>query len=278
MKRLFLIVLALWVAVGIARAETPLGLSGAFIQGGLVQGQTVPGAQVRLDDEATAVAADGRFLLGFSRTAAPAATLEVRLPDGTVMSRSLSIAQRTYGEQRINGLPSRKVTPNDDDLRRIRDEQKIISAARAVYSATPLFDSGFVWPTSGVITGVYGTARFLNGEPRQPHYGIDIAAPAGTPVVAPAAGIVTMVHPDMFFTGKTIIVDHGRGLNSTFLHLSSIAVAEGQAVTQGELIGAVGSTGRSTGPHLDWRVNLLSARLDPELLAGPMPEAEAKAD
>ena len=123
---------------------------------------------------------------------------------------------------------------------------------------------------SGIITGVYGSRRILNGQPRAPHYGIDIAAPKGTPVIAPQDGIITMVD-DLYFTGWTIIMDHGHGLSSTFLHLDQTAVEEGQTVKRGEALGTVGSSGRSTGPHLDWRINLFEKRLDPMLVAGPMP-------
>jgi len=271
---LLLVVLLLPAA---PRAEPTLVLDGDFIQGGLVEGRTEPGAEVRLDGKDVPVAGDGRFLLGFGRTAEPVARLEVRLAGAGAVIRDLAIGQRTYAEQRIDGLPSRKVTPNAADLERIRDEQAIINRARAVRSDVPAFDSGFMWPAHGPISGVYGTARFLNGEPRQPHYGVDVAAPIGTPVVAPADGTVTMVHPDMFFTGKTIIVDRGWGLNSTFLHLSEITVAEGQKVRRGDLIGRIGATGRVTGPHLDWRINLRDLRLDPALLVGPMP-ATSKAE
>jgi len=256
-----------------ARAEPPLDLDGDFIQGGLVEGRTAPGAKVWLDGKTVPVAGDGRFLLGFGRTAPPEARLEVSLAGGGKVVRALAIAQRTYTVQRIDGLPQRKVTPNPDDLKRIRAEQAIINRARGVYSAVPAFDSGFIWPAEGPISGVYGTARFLNGEPRQPHYGVDVAAPTGSPVVAPADGTVTMAHPDMFFTGMTVIIDHGWGLNTTYLHMSAITVAEGQAVRQGDLIGRIGATGRVTGPHLDWRINLRDQRLDPALLVGPMPKA-----
>jgi len=271
----FAVLLLLFVLVlpAVSRAEPRLVLDGDFIQGGLVQGQTAPGAEVKLDGKKVPVAGDGRFLIGFGRTAAPAARLEVSHAGGGTVARDLAIEQRTYAEQRIDGLPKRKVRPNADDLKRIRDEQAIINRARGVYSAAPAFDSGFVWPAQGPISGVYGTARFLNGEPRQPHYGVDVAAPTGTPVTAPADGTVTMAHPDMFFTGMTIIVDHGRGLNSTFLHMSEISVAEGQAVRQGDMIGRIGATGRVTGPHLDWRINLRDQRLDPALLVGPMTPA-----
>ena len=134
------------------------------------------------------------------------------------------------------------------------------------------FARGFRWPLVGTVTGVYGSQRILNGEPRRPHYGIDIAAPAGTAVVAPAPGIVALAEPDLFLTGGTVMIDHGHGLTSVYLHLASLSVAEGEQVAQGDALGTVGATGRATGPHLDWRVNWFGTRLDPALLAGPMPK------
>jgi len=274
-RRLLSIAVLVMLSGPAPAADMPLALSGPLVEGGLVDGRTVPGATVTLDGAPLPINPDGRFMVGFGRTMPETVVLRVETPTGDAIRRELAIGSRTYGEQRIDGLPSRQVTPNEDDLRRIRADQAQVNAARAIYTPTARFDDGWIWPAVGIVTGVYGTARFLNGEARQPHYGIDIAAPEGTPVVAPAAGRVTLAHQDMFFTGRTIIIDHGLGVSSTFLHLSEIAVADGQEVAQGELIGRVGSTGRSTGPHLDWRVNLLDARLDPALLAGPMPVAEA---
>ena len=148
----------------------------------------------------------------------------------------------------------------------------MVKKARTIDDPRADFLSGFRWPIKGRISGVYGSQRILNGEPRRPHFGIDIAAPTGTKVGAPADGVVTMVHPDMFFSGGTMIVDHGHGLSSAFLHLSRILVEKGDRVVQGQTIAEVGSTGRSTGPHLDWRINLFDRRLDPSLLVGPMPK------
>jgi murein DD-endopeptidase MepM/ murein hydrolase activator NlpD len=142
----------------------------------------------------------------------------------------------------------------------------LVETARLLDSARTDFLDGFVWPAQGRISGVYGSQRILNGEPRRPHYGVDIAAPVGTPVRAPAAGVVTLAHPDMYYSGGTLILDHGHGLSSTFLHLSEILAREGQNVSQGEVIGRVGATGRATGAHLDWRMNLLTRRIDPALL------------
>jgi murein DD-endopeptidase MepM/ murein hydrolase activator NlpD len=136
--------------------------------------------------------------------------------------------------------------------------------------------AGFVWPAQGPISGVYGSQRFYNGEPRNPHYGVDVAVPKGTPVHAPAAGVVTLAEPDLYFSGGTVILDHGYRLSSTFLHMSEVSVQVGDELQAGDLIGAVGSTGRATGPHLDWRMNWRQQRIDPQLLAPPMPKPAPK--
>jgi len=276
-RALFSIVVLLGLWISTARADGPLDLGGHFVQGGLAFGHTAPGATVTLADQPVRVAPDGRFLLGFEREAPAEMRLIVRLPDGHGFERMLSIDQRDYDIQRIDGLPERKVSPTEKDMERIRADREIVYRTREVYRTEALFDGGFQWPAMGPISGVYGSQRILNGEPRQPHYGVDIAGPEGAPVVAPADGIVTMVHQDMFFTGKTLIIDHGLGLSSTFLHLSDILVVEGQRVARGDPIGRIGATGRATGPHLDWRINLFQARLDPAFLVPPM-AAPAGAD
>ena len=164
------------------------------------------------------------------------------------------------------------VTPSSTALLRIKAEGRAISAARAIFTPVAKFGGGFIWPTKGRISGVYGSQRILNGKPRRPHLGIDIAAPIGHPVVAAAAGTVTLANTDVYFTGGTVIINHGHGLSSVYSHLSAIHARLGQDVKQGEIIGKIGSTGRSTGPHLDWRINWFQERLDPQLLLGPMPK------
>ncbi|MFQ5972971.1 MAG: M23 family metallopeptidase, partial [Alphaproteobacteria bacterium] len=169
-------------------------------------------------------------------------------------------------------LPPRKVTPSEEDLARIRREAARIQAARARDSAEGWFLDGFRWPVRGRLTGVYGSQRILNGEPRAPHLGVDIAAPRGTPVHAAARGFVALAEADLFFTGGTVVLDHGHGVSTIYSHLDTLEVSAGVVVEQGQRLGTVGSTGRSTGPHLDWRVNWFQVRLDPVLVAGPMPE------
>ncbi len=268
---LLVLVLLLVPATGFPEAGL-VTLSGSQTQGGLMQGHTVPGARVRFTGRQVRVSEDGVFLIGFGRDEADSAILEVVLPDGRSERRVLDVAPRDYRIQRIDGLPPSQVTPSEADLERIRAEAALTREARARDEPHTDFLGGFIWPATGRVSGVYGSQRILNGEPRRPHFGVDVAAPVGTPVVAPADGLVTLTHPDMYFSGGTLIVDHGLGLSSTFIHLSRILVEEGQWVRQGEAIAEIGATGRATGPHLDWRMNLFGRRLDPQLLAGPMPE------
>ena len=251
-----------------------LRLEGDAIQGGLMVGWAEPGSIVRLDGHPLKLRDDGRLLFGFGRNAPPLAIVEVRYPDGREEARRIEITSRDYEVQKIDGLPSNMVTPSAEELERIRAENKQIAEGRGRDSDVAHFDSGYVWPLIGTVTGVYGTQRILNGEPRQPHFGIDIAAPEGVPVHAAATGVVTLVHDDMFYTGGTIMLDHGYGLTSLYSHLSAVDVAVGQLIQKGERIGAVGSSGRATGAHLDWRINLFTTRLDPALLVGPMPVAD----
>ena len=254
-------------------AESGLRLDGPRTQGGLLRGRVPAGSTVEYEGDPVRVSQDGWFLVGFGRDAPPEAELVVVHPDGRRERQVLKVKRREYDIQRIDGLPPRKVTPrSEEDLARIRAEVEMVKKARTIDDPRADFLSGFRWPIKGRISGVYGAQRILNGEPRRPHFGIDIAAPTGTKVAAPADGVVTMVHPDMFFSGGTMIVDHGHGLSSAFLHLSRMLVEEGERVTQGQSIAEVGSTGRSTGPHLDWRMNLFGRRIDPALLVGPMPK------
>jgi len=271
---LMLFVLCVLLTPGPLRAtETGLRLDGPRTQGALLRGQVPPDSVVEFDGAPVRVSPDGWFLIGFGRDAPPEAVLEVKWPDGRQERHAISVKPREYEIERIDGLPERKVTPrSEEDLARIAADVALVKEARRTDDARTDFLDGFEWPVKGRITGVYGSQRILNGEPRRPHYGIDIAAPAGTKVLAPAGGVVTLAHPDMFFSGGTLIVDHGHGLSSAFLHLSRILVERGDRVSQGQPIAEVGSSGRSTGAHLDWRINLFSRRLDAALLAGPMPE------
>ena len=269
MPNRFIVMLLLGLSFS-TQAE-PLSLDGPLVQGGLVKGQVAPGTEVVFAGEPVRVSSDGQFLIGFHRDEPAKVSLELTYPDGKVHKKNLQIKKRDYDIQRIDGLPARKVTPNEQDLTRIRAETKLIKQARKLDDDRRDYQTGFIWPTVGRISGVYGSQRILNGKPRRPHFGIDIAAPTGTPVLAPADGVITLAHPDTYFNGGIIALDHGHGLSSWFSHLSKLLVEEGQEVKRGDKIGEVGSTGRSTGPHLDWRINLFERRLDPALLVGPMP-------
>jgi murein DD-endopeptidase MepM/ murein hydrolase activator NlpD len=257
-------------------AHAGLELRGDAIQGALLQGLVPPGTRVEIDGSPVRVSDDGVFLLGFGRDHEARATLKLVFPDGRTEARTLDVKPRKYQIQRIDGLPKRKVVPKEQDLERIRNESRMIREARARDDARTDFLSGWIWPSEGRISGVYGSQRILNGKPRRPHFGVDIAAPVGTAVKAPADGIVTLAHPDMFFSGGTLIIDHGHRLSSSFLHLEKILVKPGQIVKRGDLIAEVGATGRVTGPHLDWRMNYQAHRLDPQLLVPPMPKPADK--
>lgn len=268
MRLVAALALAIWATPCVAGT---LNLEGAFTQGGLVRGKTEAGATVKLDGRAVRVAPDGSFVLGFGRDAPAAATLDVAFADGRHEHRSLAIALREYDVQRIDGLPSQQVTPDAAMEERVKREAALIAEARKKDSDLLFFEAPLRWPALGPISGVYGSQRILNGEPRAPHMGVDIAAPRGTPVMAAAAGTVTLAERDLFFTGGTIIIDHGYGLATTYQHMDRVEVTVGQHVEAGTSIGAVGATGRVTGPHLHWSLNWYEVRLDPILAAGPMP-------
>jgi murein DD-endopeptidase MepM/ murein hydrolase activator NlpD len=253
-----------------------LELDGEAVQGGLIFGTASRGARVYLDETEIMVSAEGRFVIGFGRDETGSRNLQVKEPTGGTESLNLTITLREYEIERVDGLPPQTVTPDPAAAQRIRQEQELVTTARARRGESPQYDSGFSWPANGRISGVYGSQRVLNGEPRRPHFGLDIAAPTGNPVYAPADGVITMTHPDMYFSGGTIILDHGQGLSSSFLHLSKILVEAGATVKKGDLIAEIGATGRASGPHLDWRMNWLDRRVDPQLLFdNPPPAAEA---
>jgi murein DD-endopeptidase MepM/ murein hydrolase activator NlpD len=271
----FLSVALLLAAPALAVAESlpALDLQGEMKQGALIIGMAAPGARVSLDGTALRVAEDGRFAFGFDRDQGPAARLAVAYPDGTNIERLIEVAARDWAIQRIDGLPQKYVTPPPETLARIAKERALKTAARAVRVDDSWFALPFIWPATGPITGVFGSQRIYNGEPRQPHYGVDVAAPTGTPIVAPQAGIVTLAQSDMYFEGGLVFLDHGHGVTSVMMHMSRVDVTEGQAVARGDIIGAVGATGRATGPHLHWGLFWRGAQLDPVNLVGAMPEA-----
>ncbi len=228
-------------------------------------GRAAPGDTVTVDGRSVRVSAEGLFLFGFGRDASKPVHIVARDIECAVVAK-----KRDYKITRIDGLPKRKVSPNPADIKRIRADNAAIGRTRTLNTPATDFAGGFTWPVVGRISGVYGSQRVLNGKPRAPHNGVDIAAPAGTAIAAPAPGVVVLVEDDMFLTGKSVMLDHGHGLTSVYVHMSSIAVKQGQRLNRGEIIGAVGKTGRATGNHLHWGVTLFKTHLDPVLLAGEM--------
>lgn len=256
--------------------RTEFAFEGAVTQGGAVIG-TAPGGTVelRFGDAIVPLAADGRFLIAFDRDAAPVATVTARLADGRVIRKSLIVSPRAWRLETIDA-PLRPVANSEAFMAIRKPELERIAAARAVQTGSQGWRQRFAWPSLGRISGLFGAQRIYRGQPGAYHGGIDIAAATGAPVLAPADGVVVLAAAAPFtLEGNLLILDHGAGLNSAFLHLSRIDVKEGQAVRKGQLLGAVGATGRATGPHLHWGLKWHDARIDPLLLTGPMPGAGA---
>ncbi len=250
-------------------------LTGGFAQGGLVRGQTLPGAKASLDGEPVSVSADGKFLLGFGRDHGASALLVVTLDDGSVVRRALDVADREFKIERIDGLDQSKVSGfTAEQLAKIAADKEKKSAARALRAEEPFWATEFSWPVTGRISGVFGSQRILNGEPQNMHGGVDVAAPSGTPIKAPAPGVVRLAEPDMYFEGGLVFVDHGQELESAFMHLSRIDVKPGDRIEKGQVVGAVGATGRATGPHMHWSLKWADTLVDPQLVVGEMPKAE----
>ena len=250
----------------IANAKTTI--KGDIIAGGIILVNTFPGASARLDGNDILVSDQGIFIIGFQRDPNPIQVLEIihenKLKDKII----LNVTKRTYNIQRINGIEKEKVDPPKSFLDRIYLERKSVKESRnkAILIEELFYNNGFNVPATGPISGVYGSQRILNGKAKSPHYGIDIALPEGDRVFAPMDGIVLFTHNDLYFSGGTIIIGHGQGLTTSYLHLSEISVKNNDLVKRGDLIGNVGSTGRATGPHLHWGAELNGKRLDPQYL------------
>ena len=243
-----------------------LSLTGQTIQGGLIFGWATPGARILLNNQSIPQAKSGDFLLGFSYNARASAQLVVTFVDGSIEKRSFLIQQRDYDIQRIDQLPKRKVTPSTTELVLIKSERKLMTKANLRTVKEPFFIEGFTRPILGRISGIFGSQRILNGKRRRPHFGVDIAVPEGSAVKATSSGVVIFTHEGMFFNGKTVVISHGLGLRSTYIHMSTILVKPNMRVSRGDIIGKVGKTGRATGPHLHWAIHLNATPLDPELL------------
>ncbi|CAA0091907.1 Murein DD-endopeptidase MepM [BD1-7 clade bacterium] len=252
-------------------------LDGDETQGGMMLGKAPLTAKVWVNDVLVLQDPSGRFVFGFGRDEPGSAHIKVVFEDGSAWQRVIEVKPRDYNIQYVNGIDkaiaSKEKPP--EVWARIREEVAQVKAARKQVFHLQHYAGTFDWPLKGPITGVFGSQRVYNGEPGRPHYGLDIAAPVGTPVVAPAAGVVTLAHPDMYYSGGTLIIDHGFGISSSFLHLSEVLVEVGDTIDQGQLIAKVGAGGRSTGPHLDWRMNWFKKRLDPQLLLPPQAETSA---
>ena len=259
------------ISVSSAVTDPLIKWRGSWQQGSLLLGQVEPGTTLSHQGEIIKTTVDGQFLFGLGRNAPAISTFVVTDVAGVTTEAEFKVAPRSYNIQKVDGVPQRTVEPPAGQLQRIRSDSALVIQARRLVSDKTDFLSGFIKPLEGPITGVYGSQRFYNGVPKSPHYGLDYAAPTGTIVKAPAAGIVRMAHDDLFYSGGTLIIDHGHGLSSSFLHLSEILVEEGKRVQSGEPIARVGSTGRATGAHLDWRMNWLNQRVDPALVLESFP-------
>tara|TARA_B100001093_G_scaffold507432_1_gene567996 strand:+ start:663 stop:1463 length:801 start_codon:yes stop_codon:yes gene_type:complete len=241
-------------------------LKGKFEQGSFILGKTEPGSMVEIDNRKVRVTDDGYFAFGLGRDRKNDVIIKIRKEENleTIQKK---IFRRDYKIQRIDGLPSKQVTPPPEVYERIKKDNILIGKARSIDTAYDFFKNKFIYPIDKyIITGVYGSQRILNGKPRRPHYGIDFHAPEGTPVKAMMDGEVTLAVNDMYFTGGTIIFDHGHGISTLYMHMKDINVKEGQNIKQGQIVGTLGQSGRATGPHLDIRLNWFDVKLDPNTI------------
>jgi len=257
MKKILLVIAILFTSNCFA-----IEFNGKFIQGHFIIGKTEPKSKIIIDKKVIKVSRDGFFVFGIDRDR-KFDVLITKINKGKKEKIIKKVFKRKYKIQRIDGLPENKVTPPEEVYKRIKKENNAIGEARAINSDLIFFKNKFIMPVEGIITGVYGSQRILNGKPRWPHYGIDIAADRGTMILSSGTGIVTMAEDDLYYTGGTIIMDHGHGISTIYSHLENVLVSVGDQINQGDVIGSVGSTGRSTGPHLDFRINWFQTRLDP---------------
>lgn len=246
-----------------------LEIKNEWQQGDIIIGKVDAGEQVEFAGRKLLLTKQGQFVLGVGRDHGATATL-ITYKNNIATEHYYKVKSREYNIQRVEGVPQATVEPSPEQTARSQKEAALVAQARTANLAHDFFTEHFQWPVIGPISGVYGSQRVYNGTPKAPHYGVDIAKPVGTPVVAPAGGVVTLVHSDMFFSGGTLIVDHGHGLSSTFIHLSKILAKQGDLVKQGQEIAWVGQTGRASGPHLHWAMNWFDTRVDPQLIVGSM--------
>lgn len=263
-------VFSLVLLLFISRCDAALlEIKGEWQQGAVIIGRVAKDTQVEFKQRKLQLTPEGEFVIGLGRDAPATATITT-INKGNIEKHNFAVKQRTYEIQRVEGVPQATVEPNPEQETRIKREAALVAAARTADLPLNFFTQRFQWPLVGPISGVYGSQRVYNGIPKTPHFGLDIAMPVGTTVKAPASGMVTLVHPDMFLSGGTLIIDHGHGLSSTFIHLSKILVKEGDKISQGQVIALVGQTGRASGPHLHWAMNWFDERVDPQVMVKPL--------
>ena len=263
-KNTVFFIIFVFISVLINLKAFAIEFSGKFIQGHFIIGKTKPETKVWVDKKKVRVTNDGHFVFGIGRDRKYDLVIILEKKDEKKQKIVKKVQKREYRIQRIDGLPEKKVTPPKEVYERIKKENKLIAEARAVDSNLTFFKNRFIVPLkNSIITGVYGSQRILNGKPKWPHYGLDFAAKEGTKIKAMLDGTVTMAESDLFYTGGTLIFDHGHGISTLYMHMQKIFVKKGQKVKQGDIIGTVGSTGRATGAHLDVRLNWFGTRLDP---------------
>lgn len=272
---LFAAVCAGWVPLVVAQDVGPAApvpqeervvFPASVPQGALVFGKVPPGSQVRYRERLLRATGYGTVALGVGRDETGPLKVDVTLPSGRMEPVSIAVTPRDWPVEHVNGVPPKTVNPPPEIAARIQREQALVTAARERDDERTDFARPFQWPVQGRISGRFGNARVYNGQPGAGHSGMDIAAPDGTPVRAPAGGVVTFASPDLYLTGGTVLLDHGHGVSSNFLHLSRIDVRVGDRIEPGQVIGAVGATGRATGPHLHWGMNWFDTRIDPLLV------------
>lgn len=265
LKSLFPAVVVSLSALPITNALAEIQLSGEIKQGGLVIGKTHTSNIVTLNEKVLPVSTQGDYVFAFSRDDKTQYTLTVTSPAGKIETQKFTPAKREYKISRVEGISKKIMNPNKKANIRAGKDRAAMAKVRKVSSKLTDFSQGFIAPRSSRITGVYGSQRFYNGVPKNPHFGVDYAGKIGAPVKAPASGTVLLWVPDMFYSGGTLVLDHGHGITSNFLHLSASMVKAGDKVKQGDIIAKVGNSGRVTGPHLDWRMNWHKVRFDPQL-------------
>jgi murein DD-endopeptidase MepM/ murein hydrolase activator NlpD len=246
-------------------SHAQIKLSGEITQGGLIVGKTQAQSTVMLNDQLLPVSSNGDYVFAFSRNDTTTYTLSITSPTGEVEQKTFTPTKREYKISRVEGISKKIMNPDPKDKKRAKEDSIAIGKVRKVSSDLTAFSNGFIAPRNARLTGVYGSQRFYNGEPKNPHYGVDYAGKIGAEVKAPADGKILLWVPDMFYSGGTMVIDHGHGITSNFLHLSDSLVNVGDMVKQGQVVAKVGNSGRVTGPHLDWRMNWHKVRFDPQL-------------